>query len=222
MLTLPARRGSPVVAVGAALVVLLGLLAGTAAAQGVDDLADQWLPRSDGAEWTYAWSNNVYSPAPRVERYRLQARNGVTFRLRWDEVDPASTASATAGTMDFQHTDGGLMNVNYQSTPPPSSFPVLCSAAAECGNSLSGAMHLLVWGSRSPVLAEPLLLGARWGAQGGAGNDVVSDNRYAGRAKVTVPAFPAGVEAAKVESRITQAGAIGDPFGSGIRTVWWV
>jgi hypothetical protein len=202
--------------------VLFGLLAGSAAAQGVDDPADQWLPRSDGAEWTYAWSNNVYSPTPRVERYRLQARNGVTFRLRWDEVDPASTASATAGTIDFQHTDGGLMNVNYQSTPPPPSFPVLCPAAAECGNSVSGALHLLVWGSRSPALAEPLLRGARWGAQGGAANDVVSDNRYAGRVKVAVPAFPAGVEAAKVESRITQAGAIGDPFGSGIRTVWWV
>jgi hypothetical protein len=39
---------------------------------------------------------------------------------------------------------------------------------------------------------------------------------------VAVPAFPGGIEAAKVESRVTQAGALGDPFGSGLRTVWWV
>ena len=37
-----------------------------------------------------------------------------------------------------------------------------------------------------------------------------------------MPAFPGGVDAAKVESDVTQAGALGDPFGSGVRTVWWV
>ena len=72
------------------------------------------------------------------------------------------------------------------------------------------------------MLAEPLLRGTRWTAQGGADNDVASDNRYLGREKVMVPAFPQGVEAAKVRSLITQAGALGDPFGSGARTVWWV
>jgi hypothetical protein len=39
---------------------------------------------------------------------------------------------------------------------------------------------------------------------------------------VTVPAFPAPVPAAKIRSEITQAGAIGDPYGSGVRTTWWV
>ena len=39
---------------------------------------------------------------------------------------------------------------------------------------------------------------------------------------MTVPAFPEGVLAAKVRTEVTQAGAIGDPYGSGIRTVWWV
>jgi hypothetical protein len=83
-------------------------------------------------------------------------------------------------------------------------------------------LFLLIWGSRTPVLAEPLLRRSRWGASGGADNDVVSDNQYVGRERVTVPAFPAGVEAAKVQSLIRQAGALGDPFGSGLRTVWWV
>jgi hypothetical protein len=202
--------------------VVSGSHAGTAAAQGLEDPADQWLPRSDGAEWTYAWTNSAYSPAATVERYRLQARVGTTFRLRWDQVGAPASQSPSAGTMDFQHTDAGLVNLNYQSTPPPSQFPILCASANQCGNSMAGAVYLLIWGTRSPTLAEPLLRGTRWGAQGGANNDVASNNRYAGRHKVTVPAFPAGIQAAKVESQVTQAGALGDPFGSGVRTVWWV
>jgi hypothetical protein len=210
-------RVSPV-----ALALVLPALAPAGASAGLDDPADQWLPRSDAAEWTYAWSNSSYSPAPRTERYRLLARSGTAFRLRWDEVGAPPTELPSAGTLDLQHTDAGLVNLNYQSTPPPLQFPILCGSASNCGNSLAATAHLLIWGSRSPVLAEPLLRRSRWGSQGGADNDVVSDNRYAGRERATTPAFPAGVEAAKVESRISQAGAIGDPFGSGVRTVWWV
>ena len=212
---------NPIAGIAIALLVLAVLPAGAGAA-GLDDPADQWLPRSDGAEWTYSWSNTPYSPAPRSEIYRLQARSGTTFRLRWQEVGAGPYDVPGAGAVDFQHTDAGLVNLNYQSTPPPRQFPILCAAAAECGNSLAGALHLLIWGTRSPVLTEPLLRATRWGSQGGADSDVASDNRYAGRERVVVPAFPAGVEAAKVESRITQAGALGDPFGSGFRTVWWV
>jgi hypothetical protein len=204
--------------------VVLGLLASTgpANAQGLEDPADQWLPRSDGASWTYSWSNNTYSPAARTEQYGLQARVDTTFRLRWQEPDAPLQSAASAGTMDFQHTEGGLVNLNYQSTQPPLQFPILCAVASSCGNSMAGALYLVLWGTRAPVLAEPLLRGTRWGAQGGADNDVASDNRYAGRERVTVPAFPGGIEAAKVESQVTQAGAIGDPFGSGVRKVWWV
>ena len=39
---------------------------------------------------------------------------------------------------------------------------------------------------------------------------------------VRVPAFPAGVLAAKVRTETTQVGALGDPYGSGVRTIWWV
>jgi len=81
---------------------------------------------------------------------------------------------------------------------------------------------MLIWGSRSPVLGEPLLQGSEWSSLGGANNDVSSVSRYRGLERVVVPAFPAGVTAAKVESDITQAGALGDPYGSGVRTVWWV
>ena len=200
---------------------VLASLPASATAQTLEDPADQWLPRSDGASWTYTWSNSTYSPASRTERYSLQARVGTTFRLRWQEPNAPTTAVPSAGTMDFQHTDGGLVNLNYQSTPPPVQFPILCAIASECGNSIAGALYLAIWGTRAPVIAEPLLRGTRWGAQGGAGNDVASDNRYGGRERVRVPAFPAGVDTARVESQVTQAGAIGDPFGSGVRTVWW-
>ena len=47
-------------------------------------------------------------------------------------------------------------------------------------------------------------------------------NRYVGHELITVPAFPAPVDTAKIHSVVTQAGALGDPFGSGVRTVWWV
>ena len=211
------RRG----AIGFALACTIAA-APSAAAAGLDDVSDQWLPRSDGAAWTYTWSNSAYSPIARTERYRLQARTGTTFRLRWDEVGGAPFDAPSSGIVDFQHTDAGLVNVNYQSNPAPRQYPVLCASPMECGNSLAGAMHMLTWGTRSPMLAEPLLRGTRWGSRGGADSDVASENRYSGAERITVAAFPGGVDAAKVESRITQAGALGDPFGSGIRTVWWV
>ena len=207
----------------ALLVASLCVVGGPAAhAAGLDDEADQWLPRSDGATWVYAWSNSRYSPLPRVERYRLQSRRGTAFRLRWAEEGLGDYDSAGSGTIDFQHTDAGLVNLNYQSTPPPPQFPILCATTRECSNSVAGALFIAIWGTRTPVLAEPLLRSTRWAAQGGADNDVASDNRYLGHEKVVVPAFPQGVDAVKVRSLITQAGALGDPFGSGSRTVWWV
>jgi hypothetical protein len=204
--------------------VFLVLLAAPAAAApgGQDDVSDQWLPRADGAEWVYSWSNSDYSPEPRKERYHIVARSGAAFRLRWDEFDLGQFDAPAAGTIDYRHTDAGLVNLNYQSTQPPVQFPILCASAAECGNSIAGSHYLLIWGTRSPVLSEPLLRGTRWNSLGGAGNDVASSNRYLGRERVVVPAFPGGVLAAKVESEVSQAGAIGDPFGSGVRTVHWV
>src|SRR5688572_12499469 len=95
--------------------VVLGLLASTgpANAQDLEDPAAQWLPRSDGASWTYTWSNSTYSPAPRTEQYTLQARVDTTFRLRWQEVGAPQLGVPSAGNMDFQHTEGGLVNLNY-------------------------------------------------------------------------------------------------------------
>jgi hypothetical protein len=201
---------------------LLLLPAGSARAAGLDDPAEQWLPYTDTADWVYAWSDSAYSPTPRKEHFTVTSRSGALFRLGWEEVDPPAGQTPSSGIVDYQNTDAGLVNLNYQSTPPPPEFPILCASASSCGNSLAGTHYLLIWGTRSPTLAEPLLAGTRWSSQGGANNDVASDNRYVGRERVVVPAFPDGIEAARVDSTITQAGALGDPYGSGVRSIWWV
>lgn len=202
--------------------LILPVLAAPAGAQGLGDLSDQWLPRSDGAEWTWEWKNSDYSPNPKREKYTLTSRAGALFRITWEQVDAGPYEQPSQGTMDFRQADSGLLNVNYQSSQPPPQFPVLCASASDCGNSLAGPYYLLIWGTRSPVLAEPLLKGTRWNSTGGASNDVGSANRYVGRAKISVPAFPAGIDTAVVDSEVTQGGALGDPFGSGVRTVHWV
>ena len=51
---------------------------------------------------------------------------------------------------------------------------------------------------------------------------IQSTSTYIGTESVTVPAFPNGVMAAKVRTDVAQAGALGDPYGSGVKTVWWV
>ena len=204
--------------------LLLGLAlpAVASAAADLDNVSDQWLPRSDGATWGYAWSNSAYQPNPRRETYTLTGRNGRTFRLSWDEENPPPGENRSQGTMDFGQTDAGLVNSDYASTPPPSRFPVLCAAPSGCGNSLAGALYPLIWGTRSPVLAEPLVRGTQWNSLGGASNEVASANRYVGRRQVVVPAFPKGITAAVVTADISLAGALGDLYGTGVRTVWWV
>ena len=73
------------------------------------------------------------------------------------------------------------------------------------------------------MLAEPLLKGRHVvERRRRAGTTSRALEHYLGQEKVTVPAFPTPVTAAKVRTEITQTGALGDPYGSGVRTVWWV
>jgi hypothetical protein len=207
-------------------VFLIALLAipASASAAGLNDPVDQWLPSSDGATWTYQWSDSVYAPTPTKEEYKFASRRGTSFNLSWTtegQGNPEDSVDST-GVMQFNRSDAGLINSDWSSTPPPPQFPILCAQPSQCGNSMAGALYLLIWGTRGPVIAEPLLQGTSWGAIGGANNDVSSQNRYRGTERVVVPAFPQGIDAAKVQSEVTQAGAIGDPYGSGLRTVWWV
>ena len=88
------------------------------------------------------------------------------------------------------------------SAPPPTSEPILCpwqtdpSTGFACANTLLGSLFNVIWGSRAPVVSEPLLQGTSWTGVGGAYRDVTSSNQYLGMQTVKVPAFPQGVLAA--------------------------
>jgi hypothetical protein len=213
-LVTPAARAS--IALAAA--VLVGIFAQSAFAD------DMWLPHPKDATWTYSWTDSVYAKTPTAEKVTVKDRVGTTFDLAWTTVglkNPDDAISST-GTVSFADSDEGIVNTNWTSNPPPTTFPILCASASSCGNSLASTYYNIIWGSRNPVIAEPLLKGVAWAGTGGSQNDVTSTSLYAGTQKVTVPAFPHGVIAAVVKTTVTQAGAIGDPYGSGNRTTWWV
>jgi hypothetical protein len=193
--------------------------------------ADDFLPHPANAQWQYRWTDSEYNPGGTTENVVVAAQQGSSFTLAWanppNQPPTASSASvscssgADIGTINFQDTNAGVVNTNWNSCPPPPQMPILCPTTS-CANSLSSVFYDVIWGGRSPVLSEPLLQGTAWTATGGANNDVSSSSQYVGEQLVKVPAFPTGVEASVVRTQIVQAGALGDPYGSGIRTVWWV
>jgi hypothetical protein len=205
------------------LALTLGALLATHATF-ASDTSDDWLPHPHGATWTYKWTDSVYAPTPTLEKVTVKKASGQNFILAWTTsgLDNPDSAVSSTGTVSFQDSDEGIVNTNWSSGPPPSNFPVLCAQEASCGNSLASTYYNVIWGSRNPVLAEPLLKGITWAGSGGSQNDVSSTSTYLGQQQVTVPAFSHPLTAAVVRSQITQAGAIGDPYGSGIRTTWWV
>ncbi|HET9798899.1 MAG TPA: hypothetical protein VFP90_12940, partial [Gemmatimonadaceae bacterium] len=185
--------------------------------------ASGWLPHPADATWTYQWTDSVYDQTPTNENVTVKSTAGATFTLGWDTKDAGTPdALQSSGSVVFQETNFGIVNTDWTSTPPPATFPILCSSVGQCGNSLASTYYNVIWGARTPVLFEPVLQGTSWSATGGAGNDVTSQNDYLGTEQITVPAFDHPVTAAKVRSQITQAGALGDPYGSGVRTTWWV
>lgn len=208
-----------------AILTLVLLVSAPASAATFGDPGVQWLPSSNGASWVYEWSDSNYA-TPTRERYTLDTVAGNSFRIRWTTGDGdlgnGENATQSDGFMDFQRTEAGLVNLNWNSTPPPPKMPILCASASGCGNSVAGSYYMMIWGSRSPVLAEPLLAHTNWSSVGGAGNDVGSNSRYLGMQRIFVPAFAKTLPVAVVQSQITQAGALGDPYGSGVRTTWWL
>jgi hypothetical protein len=187
-------------------------------------VADEWLPHSANATWTYEWKDSSYSPTPTKEKFTVKSNSGNIFTLAWttDGLNNPADAVTSSGTVRLQETSSGLEDIDWTGTAPPADFPVLCAQSANCGNSLASTFFIVIWGSRHPVLAEPLTKGITWTSTGGASDDVSSTSSYLGTAQVTVPAFAHPLTAAVVQTKITQAGALGDPYGSGTRKVWWV
>jgi hypothetical protein len=201
--------------VGVGVFVRAAVVLAAVAAPAPASAAPAWFPHPPDATWTYEWADSVYATTSTEERVTVKEQQATSFQLEW-------TSRAGAGTMGFQESTAGLLNTNWQSTPAPQSFPILCDVAPRCANSLAGTLFNVTWGSRVPVLAEPLLRGTSWTSRGGADGSVTSRSQYLGRETVTVPAFATPVISAKVRTEIVQTGALGDPYGSGVRFVWWV
>jgi hypothetical protein len=196
-------------------------------------LADDFFPHPPNAQWQYNWNDSKYNPSGTDESVTVQSeadQSGCGWALAWAGTDniPLSPGSPIVyqvpddGTVCFQDQSVGLVNTNWSSTPPPPSMPILCANPSQCPNSLASSMYNVIWGSRAPVISEPLLQGTSWNGTGGGHNEVTSANQYMGLQGVSVPAFPHGVIAAVVRSNIALAGTPGDDYGSGIRTTWWV
>lgn len=217
---------------------MLGCVLGAVLAAAGPSAADQWLPHPPDAKWQYQWSDSSYNPQGTVENVVVQAQQGPNFTLAWADPNDQAPASGQGlicpssgtpdiGTMKFTDTNSGLVNTDWNSCPPPSQLPILCSYATNCPNSIASALYNVIWGARAPVISEPLLQGVSWNATGGAGGaggapDVSTTSTVQGQQLVKVPAFPAGVMAEVVRTNVLQVGAIGDPYGSGERTTWWV
>ena len=221
-------RRSAGATLAAVAIVVVGLLAASAGPAS----ADTWFPHPANAQWQYSWSDSYYNPSGTVENVDVERQQGSGFTLAWaDKSDTPPTSSTTSfncpfgadlGVMTFQDTNAGLVNTDWNSCPPPFYMPILCASSSNCANSVASSLYNVIWGNRAPVLSEPLLQGLTWNSTGGAANDVSSTSTYLGQRQVKVPAFPRGVPAAVVRTNILQVGALGDPYGSGIRTTWWV
>jgi hypothetical protein len=188
-------------------------------------LADEWLPHAADATWMYSWSDTVYNPTPTSEKVTVKSTNGNAFTLAWTTKDlgNGSDAVSSTGSLSMQESGSGLSVVSpyWSSDAPPSNFPVLCALTGACPNSLASTYYNVIWGSINPVLSEPLLRGTTWPGTGGD-QSISSTTTYLGTESVTVPAFAEPVLAAKLRTDAAQAGALGDPYGSGVKTVWWV
>lgn len=196
------------------------------------DAADEWWPHSAGARWQYSWRDSVYSPSPTTENVSVAQQSGSLFTLQWaaNGVQPPTAVYSLAcaggppdvGVMSFQDTTLGITNTNWEACPPPPATPILCAETTNCSNSMASTLFDVIWGSRTPVLFEPVLKGNSWIGQGGPAQPApTSSSVYIGEQHVVVPAFPGGIDAAVVRSQVNQAGALGDPYGSGTRTIWW-
>jgi hypothetical protein len=212
----------------------LSVLAGGIAASPA--LADAWFPHPANATWTYHWTDTNYNPNGTTDTVTVDTTDQVTcgWQLEWTGTilvplgssggsGPQPTISQPDdGTICFEDQDYGLVNTDWSGNAPPINEPPLCAASAsECPNSLGSVLYNVIWGTRSPVLSEPLLRGTSWTSTGGGDGSVTSENQFLGLQRIVVPAFPKGIVAAAVRSQIALAGTPGDDYGSGTRTVWW-
>src|SRR5215831_2437000 len=68
--------------------------------------ADEWLPHSTDATWTYEWKDSSYSPTPTKEKFTVKNNAGSMFTLAWttDGLDNSPDAVTSSGTVRLQET----------------------------------------------------------------------------------------------------------------------
>ena len=220
----PDVAGSPLRARG--LVVLSDpRTAASRASADLNDPADQWLPRTDGASGRTRGRTATTRRRRGSSATTIQSRAAPRSGCSWDEHGRGRLRrAAAAGTIDFQHTDAGLVNLNYQSTQPPPQFPILCASATDCGNSVAGALlhghlgHALADARRAD--ARRARAGARWAAPP---TTSPARNRYVGHEKVKVAGVPGGRRRRRRSTpRSRRRGRSATRSAAATRTVWWV
>src|SRR3954470_16161970 len=98
--------------------ILLVCIPGSASAASLEDPFNQWLPDSDAATWTYAWSDSEYAPTPTKEQYTVVGRTGASFRLGWttDNLGNGDGTQSSSGTVDYKRTTLGTLVTNWSAT----------------------------------------------------------------------------------------------------------
>ena len=172
-------------------------------------------------------TNTVYNPTPTNENGHGQgAPSGHAFTLAWTTKDRGTRRTRLEHRHGLAPGDEPRRRriTDWSPPPPPANFPILCASTDSCGEqprSSTLLQHHL--GQPRPGPRRAAHRGATWTATGGATNDVAATSTYVGHGegdgarRSRAPSLRA-----KVAASITQAGALGDPYGSGVRTIWWV
>src|SRR4051812_41670390 len=103
-----------------AAIIVVCLLPGSAFAASLEDPFNQWLPDSDAASWTYAWTDSQYAPEPPKELYTVSGRQGASFRLGWttEGLGTPDTAQSSSGNVDYRRPTAGTVVTNWAASQP--------------------------------------------------------------------------------------------------------
>ena len=164
------------------------------------------------------------TPTPTNEKVTVKATKG-TVHARLDDAATRATADApdSAGTVSFQETSAGSSTRTGRATRRRRRSRSSARPPTQCGNSLASTSTTSSGAAASPVLAEPLL--ERHDVDDApAARRTTSRARRGTSARRTSPCPRSRPPSRRrrCAREITQAGALGDPYGSGVRTVWWV
>ena len=166
----------------------------------------------------------MYNPTATKEKVTVKEQKGGSFILAWTtdgQGNPTGRATSN-GTVSFAGDAHGLVNTDWTSSPPPAGVPDPLRETAQCGNSPREHVLQRDLGDPRARCSRSRCFGARPG-RAPAGRRTTS----AARTGTSEPSRSGARLLAPVRGRegaveITQVGALGDPYGSGVRTVWWV